>query len=265
MDSQTSATSSSLQNHEDHFLIQSSDHPGIKLVAHSFDGIGFGNWKRSMHIALSAKNKLCLVDGTKTKPSSSTDPASKNWQRCNDMVFSWLLNALSNEIADSVLYWSDNITTYFTKIKSIWDEIDSMGMNPSCSCVCSCGSKRKQVKYQEDQKIVQFLMGLNDSYTAMRGVILMQNPLPKLAIVYNTLVQEERQREIHTTFQFQTDSASLYAKNNRPGMNERYNPYNPHNSNKNTQVFAGNHGFRRPYNGPTLKPQTSVSEIVCNY
>ncbi|KAK9683303.1 hypothetical protein RND81_10G130400 [Saponaria officinalis] len=266
MDPQTSATSSFLQNHEDPFLLQSSDHPGMKLVAHDFEGVGFGNWKRSMRIALSAKNKLCFVDGTKTKPSS-TDPTAKNWQRCNDMVFSWLLNVLSNEIANSVLYcesaqaiWeeledrygqtngaqlfsvqkklsdfsqgSDNITAYFTKIKSIWDEIDSMGMNPSCSRACSCGSKHKQVKYQEDQKIVQFLMGLNDSYTVIRGAILMQNPLPKLAVVYNTLVQEERQREIHATFQFQTDSASLYAKNVRPPINQRYNPYN---NNKNTQ------------------------------
>ncbi|KAK9682509.1 hypothetical protein RND81_10G079000 [Saponaria officinalis] len=105
-------------------------------------------------------------------------------------------------------------------------------------------------------------MGLNDSYTAMRGAILMQNSLPKLAVVYDTLVQEERQREIHTTFQFQTDYASLYAKNNRPAMNQRYNPYNP---NKNTWVFAGNQGLRRPYNGPILKTQTSVSDIVCNY
>ncbi|KAK9669742.1 hypothetical protein RND81_13G151400 [Saponaria officinalis] len=221
----------------------------MKLVSHIFEGSGYGNWKRSMFIALSAKNKLGFIDGTQVQPP--TDSAtSKQWQRCNDMVFSWLINALSSEIADSVLYcqsahdvWveledrfgksngaqlyavhkklndfnqgNDRITTYFTKLKSIWDEIASMGMNPSCSCTCTCGSKQKQTKYIEDQKIVQFLMGLNDSYTAIRGTILMQNPLPKISTVYNNLVQEERQRDIHNVTQFQMDSASFYAQNNR--------------------------------------------------
>ncbi|KAK9715361.1 hypothetical protein RND81_06G159800 [Saponaria officinalis] len=100
-----------------------------------------------------------------------------------------------------------------------------MGMNPTCSCACSFGSKTKQIKYLEDQKIVQFLMGLNDSYTIIRGTILMQNPLPKLSTVYNNLVQEERQREIHNVTQFQMDSASFYARNSRNKLNYSGNPY----------------------------------------
>ncbi|KAL9245915.1 hypothetical protein vseg_019512 [Gypsophila vaccaria] len=171
-------------NNDDPLVLQTSDHPGMKLVTHPFEGTGFGNWKRSMLIALSAKNKLCLIDGSSPKPSSTAVNA-KSWQRCNDMVFSWILNALSSQIADSVLYcdtaksvWdelqdrydqtngaqlysvqktlsdfsqgNDSITTYFTKIKAIWDEIDAMGMNPTCTCTCSCGSKQKQIKYLED-------------------------------------------------------------------------------------------------------------------
>ncbi|KAK9741428.1 hypothetical protein RND81_03G105000 [Saponaria officinalis] len=61
-------------------------------------------------------------------------------------------------------------------------------------------------------------MGLNDSYSVIRGTILLQNPLPSLSPVYNNLLQEERQREIHNETQFPTDSASFYAKifkNNR--------------------------------------------------
>ncbi|KAK9664574.1 hypothetical protein RND81_14G052800 [Saponaria officinalis] len=247
-----SATSNNTgSNHDDPLSIQSSDHPGMKLVSHIFEGTGFGNWKRSMLIALSAKNKIGFIDGTQPKPSSSSITVNA-WQRCNDMVFSWILNALSSEIADSVLYcesakdvWSeledrygqsngaqlyavqkklsdfsqgnDSITSYFTKIKSVWDEIEAMGMNPVCSCTCTCGSKKKQIKYTEDQKIVQFLMGLNDSYTVIRGTILMQNPLPKLATVYNNLIQEERQRDIHNSAQFRMDSASFYARNDSRG------------------------------------------------
>ncbi|KAK9690007.1 hypothetical protein RND81_09G098300 [Saponaria officinalis] len=247
-------TSTSVLAPEDPLYIQSSDHPGMKLVSHVFEGQGFDNWKRSMLIALSAKNKLEFIDGTSPKPSTSSSNA-KARQRCNDMVFSWILNALSSEIADSVLYYdtakdvwgeledrygqsngaqlyavqkklsdfsqgTDSITTYFTKIKSVWDEIEAMGMNPICSCSCTCGSKTKQLKYLEDQKIFKFLMGLNDSYTVIRGTILMQNPLPKISTVYNNLIQEERQRDIHNSTQFQLDSASFYARNIRGNPNQ---------------------------------------------
>lgn len=75
----------------------------MKLVSETFDGIGFSNWKRSMLIALSARNKLCFVDGSLPKPAL-TSPSYKSWLRCNDMVISWILGALSKSIGRSVIY-----------------------------------------------------------------------------------------------------------------------------------------------------------------
>ena len=44
---------------------------------------------------------------------------------------------------------------------------------------------------------MQLLMGLNDSYAAMRGQILMIKPLPIVfGVLINLLIQEERQRSI---------------------------------------------------------------------
>ncbi|KAK9740678.1 hypothetical protein RND81_03G053400 [Saponaria officinalis] len=102
------------QTLDDPLFILSSNHPEVKLVAHNFEGSIFGNWKHSMLIALSAKNKLSFIDGTNPNPPS-TNPTSKTWQRCSDLVFSWILNALSLEIADSVLYCDS--------AQSIWQEL----------------------------------------------------------------------------------------------------------------------------------------------
>lgn len=49
------------------------------------------------------------------------------------------------------------------------------------------------VKFQEEQKLIQFLMGLNESYVIVRGNMLMMNPLPTMPQVYTLFVQEERQ------------------------------------------------------------------------
>ncbi|XP_049364164.1 uncharacterized protein LOC125828893 [Solanum verrucosum] len=85
------------------FYLYSSDSPGMSLVNFIFDGRGFQGWRRTILIALLAKNKLSFIDGTCKIPdldSSEYQP----WSRCNDMVTSWLLNSLSKDIADSVIY-----------------------------------------------------------------------------------------------------------------------------------------------------------------
>lgn len=67
-----------------------------------------------MLIALAAKNKVGFIDGTHKEPES---PNFKLWNRCNDMVLSWLLNSLSKEIADSVIYSKT--------AKDLWKELDN--------------------------------------------------------------------------------------------------------------------------------------------
>lgn len=72
----------------------SSDSPGMSLVNFTFDGRGFQGWRRTIIIALSAKNKLGFIDGT-CKISEPNSSQYQAWSRCNDMVTSWLLNSLS--------------------------------------------------------------------------------------------------------------------------------------------------------------------------
>jgi hypothetical protein len=65
-----------------------NDHPGLLLISKRLIGSDYyGTWKRSMLIALSAKNKLKLVNGDYEEPelSSSLRPY---WERANDMLIS---------------------------------------------------------------------------------------------------------------------------------------------------------------------------------
>lgn len=71
------------------------------------------SWKRHVMISLSAKNKAGLVNGRIPKPSLKS-LLYDYWLRCNDMVFAWLSNSLSKDIAETVLrcetardIWSD--------------------------------------------------------------------------------------------------------------------------------------------------------------
>ncbi|GAB4852776.1 hypothetical protein Ancab_040558 [Ancistrocladus abbreviatus] len=75
--------------------------------------------------------------------------------------------------------------------------------------VCTCEATQSLQKKEQDQELLQFLMGLNDDYNMMRENIFMMNPLPSIGQAYSLLVQEEKQREIKSSSHFLIDSASL--------------------------------------------------------
>ncbi|XP_016514915.1 uncharacterized protein LOC107831649 [Nicotiana tabacum] len=75
----------------------------MTLVNTAFDGKGFQAWRRSVLIALSAKNKIGFINGA-CPPPDVTSKEYQPWSRCNNMVTSWFLNSLSKDIGDSVIY-----------------------------------------------------------------------------------------------------------------------------------------------------------------
>ncbi|KAM3247768.1 hypothetical protein P3L10_009535 [Capsicum annuum] len=193
----TASTLTMDPNHPNH--LHASDNLGMTLVNTPFDSKGYLGWKRSVLIALSAKNKLGFITGSHPCPESdSTD--FQAWNRCNDVVTSWILNSLSKDIADSVIYsktvqelWTslehrfgqsngakiyhllkelnslnqgtNSIAGYFTRLKKLWDELDSLNSNIQCSCVCMCERKLKLKKSLKNERLIQFIMGLNDTYS----------------------------------------------------------------------------------------------------
>lgn len=69
------------------FCIHHSDASVNQLVFVKFNGNGYNNWKRSMRLMLSAKNKLNFVNRTVAVPVSGTNEY-KAWERCNDLIIS---------------------------------------------------------------------------------------------------------------------------------------------------------------------------------
>lgn len=56
-----------------------------------------------MQIALNARNKFVLVNGLYPKPDV-TSPLFAQWERVNDMIITWILNFVADEISDGFNY-----------------------------------------------------------------------------------------------------------------------------------------------------------------
>ena len=54
----------------------------------------------------------------------------------------------------------------------------------------------KTLEKYEQRCVMQFLMGLNESFATVRGQILLMDPMPPINKVFSLIRQEERQRSI---------------------------------------------------------------------
>lgn len=93
-------------------------------------------------------------------------------------------------------------------MKKLWDQLNAL----SSVAPYTCGAIQQIQEAQQNQKLIKILMGLNGEYAAVRGNVLMMKPLPSVAQAYALLIQDEKQREVHSVSHFLPESASMNAK-----------------------------------------------------
>ena len=94
------------------------------------------------------------------------------------------------------------------------------------------------MKYAQEQNMIHFLMGLNDSYTSVRGSLLMMSPLPSLGQTYSLLTQEERQRQVKSAGQFLSDTASSFNAGTQRSVHQSQYPQKRFDGRKPSPYFC---------------------------
>lgn len=87
---------------------------------------------------------------------------------------------------------SMELSTYYTKMKTLWQCLASTKSQKICTC--SCGKVEELLEDAETSRIIQFLMGLNDSYANIRGQMINKKHRPSLSSIYNMLDQDQSQQ-----------------------------------------------------------------------
>ncbi|XP_029130252.1 uncharacterized protein LOC114916863 [Cajanus cajan] len=149
---------------------------------------------------------------------TSFDPSFDAWERCNNLVLSWIFNSVEPQIAQSVLLktrfaqgdkvrifelqqelasmkqGSNSVTQYFTEITILWEELDNYRPLPDCTCVvaCLCETGKNGKIYKNEDYIMKFLSGLNDEFEVVKTQILMMEPFPDIDKTYSLVIQHER-------------------------------------------------------------------------
>ncbi|KAB5524465.1 hypothetical protein DKX38_022214 [Salix brachista] len=104
-----------LSDHNNPYRLDNSDTSVLSLVTDLLTTENYVTWARAMKRVLRAKNKLGFVDGSFTRPTDPNDPLLSAWERCNDMVVSWIHNSVSVSVKSSFVL-EDNA-------HEIWNEL----------------------------------------------------------------------------------------------------------------------------------------------
>ncbi|XP_019158343.1 PREDICTED: uncharacterized protein LOC109155071 [Ipomoea nil] len=158
---------------ENPYLFSTSDSKNLILVSPPLVGSSnYGSWCISMRIALEVKNKWWIIDSSVAAPNRE-DNRYGPWRRCNLMLCSWIFRSVHPSIAQSVMrlessrdVWNDlkrrfaqcdaqrisglqndiyslkqgsqSISDYYTKCRTMWEEMNTLRPLPLCICDPRC-------------------------------------------------------------------------------------------------------------------------------
>ncbi|GJW04188.1 putative transcription factor interactor and regulator CCHC(Zn) family protein [Tanacetum coccineum] len=191
----------------DSLYLHPNDTSGSPIVTIKLTGIkNYRMWSIAMTFALRNHNKPDM---------------------CNSVVFTWILNSLSSDLYASAIHpktaselWNDlkdtydkvdssvvfnlhknmnslnqsgaSLADYYTNLNSLWKQFDAMISLPPCTCQAA----KHFEKHNQLIKLMQFLMGLDDNYLAIRNNILTREPLPSVKDAFAIVSNEESHRNI---------------------------------------------------------------------
>nr|GEV88255.1 hypothetical protein [Tanacetum cinerariifolium] len=190
-------------------------------VVDSIDNLDAGN---PLHIQNSDNSKPVIIPFKlfDIENYSICKVLSAQWDRCNAMVLTWIINVVSQDIYMGLIYsknaivvWKDlnktydkvdgsivynllqklntvkggsSVADYYHRLNSVWREFDALTKLLKCTCdvKCSCDASKELELHQQLMNLMQFLMGLDDCYQHVRSSLLTKDPLPKVKDVYNS-------------------------------------------------------------------------------
>ncbi|KAJ0493280.1 putative RNA-directed DNA polymerase [Helianthus annuus] len=227
---ESSVTLVSKLDASDPLYLHASDSSGLTVVNIKLKGTeNYVVWSNAMKLALMAKNKLGFIDGS-CKRSTTDEVLASQWDRCNSIVLTWILNSVSDELYVGQVYsklasevWDDlketydkvdgsvvfglfqkinsvsqngtSVSEYYHRINTMWKQFDAMLQLPSCTCQAST----KFNEFNQLIKLMQFLMGLDDIYQPVRTNLLTRDPLPTVKTAFSIISREESHRDSNSS------------------------------------------------------------------
>lgn len=224
--------------------LTSSDNPGSLISQPLLRGPNYDEWATNLRLALLARKKFGFVDGSIPEPSQDS-PDLEDWWTNNALVVSWIkltidANVRSNLSHHDVAHnlWEhiqkrfsvkngskiqrikteiataqqkgQSIEAHFGYLNKLWTTLTDFRPLKRCKCgSCKCDLNLQLAQERDEDRVHEFVRGLDETYVPTRSALLSRVPFPTLDDVYNTLTQEEDSRMVSRSYTEQTGGVSF--------------------------------------------------------
>nr|GEU78504.1 ribonuclease H-like domain-containing protein [Tanacetum cinerariifolium] len=143
-------------------------------------------WSYAMLLALEGKNKTGFIDGS-CRRSNTDEVLGRQWDRVNVMVLGWILNSISFLGTKNYQVWS------CAMLLALEGKNKTRFIDGSCRR-CTCHAANDFKKHNKLMKLLQFIMGLNDTYMQIISYILSGETLFDVRSTYAIISSEKSYR-----------------------------------------------------------------------
>lgn len=225
------------------YSLHASDNPGALITSVVFNGDNYNEWSTELTNALRAKRKLGFIDGTISKPSID-DPNFELWGSVNSMIVGWIRSSIEAKVRSTVTFISDShklwenlkkrfsvgnkvrvhhlkeqlasckqggqsVMEYYGKLAKMWEELDTYKPLPPCSCSAAAIYEKER----DEEKVHQFVMGLDESrFGGVCQGIISSDSLVDLGEAYAKVIREEQRLMSSKDCEIQQNAVGFVAK-----------------------------------------------------
>ncbi|KAG7585027.1 GAG-pre-integrase domain [Arabidopsis thaliana x Arabidopsis arenosa] len=222
--------------------LTSGDNPGTLISKPLLRGPNYDEWANNLRLALKARKKFGFADGSIPQPEE-TSPDFEDWIANNALVVSWIKLTIDESLSSSLSHTDDShelwthiqkrfgvkngqrvqrlktelancrqkglaIEAYYGKLTQLWRSLADYQQAKTMEEI------RKE---REEDKLHQFLMGLDDSlYGPIKSALLSRVPLPTLEEAYNSLTQDEESKLLGRLNDERSDGMSFAVQTSAP-------------------------------------------------
>ncbi|CAL9221360.1 unnamed protein product [Arabidopsis halleri] len=236
--------------------LTSADNPGAVISNPLLKGTNYDEWACGMKTALCSRKKFGFLDGSIERPAEGS-PDLEDWWTIQALLVSWIKMTIDPVLRSNISHrdvakdlWDHlkkrfsvmngpklqqikaelacckqrglAIESYYGKLTKIWDSMASFRPLRTCKCgKCECDLGSIQEKDREEDKVHQFLFGLDDTlFRTVRSSLISRVPVQPLEEVYNIVRQEEDLIRNGTKMLEEQPDVSAFAVQMRPRSNQ---------------------------------------------
>uniref|UniRef100_A0A1J3CZ11 Retrotransposon Copia-like N-terminal domain-containing protein n=1 Tax=Noccaea caerulescens TaxID=107243 RepID=A0A1J3CZ11_NOCCA len=237
--------------------LTAADNPGAVISHPLLKGSNYDEWACGIKTALSSRKKYGFLDGSIARPAEGSADL-EDWWTIQALLVSWIKMTIDPSLRSNISHrdvakdlWDHlkkrfsvtngpriqqlkaelacckqrglAIEAYYGKLNRIWDNMAQYRPLRTCKCgKCECQLGFLQEQDREEEKVHEFLSGLDESYRTVRSTLVSRSPIQPLEEVYNVLRQEEDLKTSSRTVDETTD-VSAYAVQTRSRVQQPRN------------------------------------------